>query len=108
MKTRHFERSRCAEYAQEIFVVEQGCGFKKNWSRLWRGVNIFAIAKVELKKETNAIEAKKVDTRSFMEKEYNRYEEKLMKNDDKEERKVEELNKIVEKKEEDAKKVVEK
>jgi len=43
-----------------------------------------------------------------MEKEYNRYELKLMKNDDKEERKVEELNKIVEKKEEDAKVVIEK
>lgn len=54
------------------------------------------VAKAELKKETNAIEAKKIDTRSFMEKEYNRYELKLMKNDDKEERKVEELNKIVE------------
>ena len=66
------------------------------------------VAKVELKKETNALEAVKVDNRSFMEKEYNRYELKLMKNDDKEERKVEELNKIVEKKEEDAKKVVEK
>ena len=54
------------------------------------------VAKTELKKETNAIEAKKIDTRSFMEKEYNKFELKLMKNDDTEERKVDELNKVVE------------